>query len=381
MNNEILPRWGLQEVNFVETDADKVKAEVLSVYESETGRTLATADPRRLDLLSMAALFIQERVCANTAAQQTLLTYAQGLYLDALGEFVSVKRKPACGAVTTLRFRLSQALANAYSIPAGFEVTTGELVFTTDEELVIAPGELTGDVSATCKIYGAEGNSYLPGQITTIVTPMAFLASVTNTTTTSGGADTESDADFAERIRLAPNSFSVAGPKKAYIYHAKSVSPAIIDVEVASPDPGEVHVYPLLEGGELPSETILEQIGDCLSSDSIRPLTDHVSVLQPVSVNYQINVDYWVLESDKGKAETIRANVEQAVEEYRLWQQSKIGRDITPMQLIQKVAAAGASRIDGNTMLPNAFVKLDENEVAQCAKTNVTVTYKGYKEE
>ena len=379
MSNEVLPRWGLQEVNFVETDAEKVKAEVFSVYESETGRTLATADPRRLDLLSMAALIIQERVCANTAAQQTLLTYAQGLYLDALGEFVSVKRKEACGAVTTLRFQLSQALANAYSIPAGFEVTTGDLVFTTDEELIILPGELTGDVSATCKIYGVEGNSYLPGQITTIVTPMAFLASVTNTTTTSGGADTESDADFAERIRLAPNSFSVAGPKKAYIYHAKSVSPAIVDVAVTSPDPGEVHIYPLLEGGELPSETVLEQVGDYLSSDSIRPLTDHVSVLQPVSVDYQIHVDYWIGESDKGKAETIRTNVEKAVEEYRLWQQSKIGRDITPMQLIQKVAAAGASRIDSSTMQPSGFIKLEENEVAQC--TNVTLIYKGYKEE
>lgn len=379
MSNETLPRWGLQQVNFVETDADKVKAEVFSVYESETGRTLATADPIHLNLSGIAALSIQERVCANQAAQQTLLTYAQGLYLDALGEFVSVKRKEACGAVTTLQFRLSQALANAYSIPAGFEVTTGSLVFTTDEELVIPPGQLTGDVSATCKIYGTKGNSYLPGQITTIVTPMAFLASVTNLTTTSGGADTESDADFAERIRLAPNSFSVAGPRKAYIYHAKSVSPAIVDVAVTSPDPGEVHVFPLLEGGELPSETILEQVGDYLSSDDIRPLTDHVSVLAPVASEYEINVDYWILEADKGRSETIRANVEKAVEEYRLWQQTKIGRDITPMQLIQKVAAAGACRIDSATMLPAGFVKLEENEVAQCS--SVTVTYKGYKEE
>lgn len=379
MSNETLPRWGLQQVNFVETDADKVKAEVFSVYESETGRTLATADPIHLNLLGIAALSIQERVCANQAAQQTLLTYAQGLYLDALGEFVSVKRKEACGAVTTLQFRLSQALANAYSIPAGFEVTTGGLVFTTDEELVIPPGQLTGDVSATCKIYGTKGNSYLPGQITTIVTPMAFLASVTNLTTTSGGADTESDADFAERIRLAPNSFSVAGPRKAYIYHAKSVSPAIVDVAVTSPDPGEVHIFPLLEGGELPSETILEQVGDYLSSDDIRPLTDHVSVLAPVASEYEINVDYWILEADKGRSETIRANVEKAVEEYRLWQQTKIGRDITPMQLIQKVAAAGACRIDSATMLPDGFVKLEENEVAQCS--SVTVTYKGYKEE
>lgn len=379
MSSEILPRWGLQEVNFLETDADKVKAEVFSTYESVTGRTLATADPHRLDLLGVAALTIQERSCTNAAAQQNLLTYAQGEYLDALGMFLSVFRLEASCAVTTFKFKLSQALANAYTIHAGFEVTNGVVTFSTDDELVIPPGELYGEVSASCKTVGVSGNGYLVGQITTIVTPMTFLESATNTTATTGGADAESDADFAERIRLAPNSFSVAGPKKAYMYHAKSVSPAIVDVAVTSPDPGEVHIYPLLEGGELPSETVLEQVGDYLSSDSIRPLTDHVSVLAPIASEYQINVDYWILEADKTKAETIRANVEKAVEEYRLWQQSKIGRDITPMQLIQKVAAAGASRIDATTMQPSGFVSLGEDEVAQCK--NVTITYKGYKEE
>ena len=379
MSSETLPRWGLSEVNFVEADAEKVKADVFSEYESVTGRTLETADPRRLDLLSIAALFIQERACANAAAQQTLLTYAQGEYLDALGMFLSVFRLEASNAVTTIRFKLSQALANAYTIHAGFEVTNGVVTFATNEELVIPPGELYGEVPASCKTVGVSGNGYLAGQVTTIVTPMTFLESATNTTTTSGGADAESDADFAERIRLAPNSFSVAGPKKAYMYHAKSVSPAIIDVAVTSPDPGEVHIYPLLEGGELPSETVLEQVGDYLSSDSIRPLTDHVSVLAPVANEYRINVDYWILEADKTKAETIRAAVEKAAEEYRIWQQSKIGRDITPMQLIQRVAAAGASRIDSETMQPAGFVALGEDEVAQC--TSVTVTYKGYKEE
>lgn len=379
MSNEILPRWQMKDVNFVDSDAEKVKEIAFGIYESITERTLATGDPMRLVLLSQVAMFIQAFSCINTAGQQNLLTYAQGAYLDAMGLFVSTFRLEASSAVTTIKFKLSQALANAYTISAGFEVTNGVVTFATDEELVIPPGELYGEVSATCKTVGESGNNYLAGQITTIVTPMTFLESATNTTTTTGGADAETDAEFAERIRLAPNKFSVAGPRKAYIYHTKSVSPAIIDVAVPDSDPGEVRIFPLLEGGELPSETILEQVYDHLSADDIRPMTDHVTVLAPTAHEYVINIDYWVLESDKGKAETIRTNVEKAVEEYRLWQQTKIGRDITPMKLIQGVAAAGAARIDSATMTPNEFVSLGEDEVAQC--TAVTITYKGYKEE
>ena len=69
----------------------------------------------------------------------------------------------------------------------------------------------------------------------------------------------------------------------------------------------------------------------------------------------------------------------EAVESYRLWQQSKIGRDIVQDELIAKVNAAGAARIDRTTLLPVAFTALGATEVAQC--TGVTVNFKGYKDE
>lgn len=333
----------------------------------------------RLVLLCFAYLFIQERICVNTSARQNLLTYAQGPYLDALGVFLSVDRLQASYAVTTIKFKLSRALANAYVISSGFEVTNGNVTFATDDELVIPPGELYGEVSATCKDIGEAGNGYLAGQITTVVKPMTFLESATNTTATVGGADAETDDEYAERIRLAPHSFSVAGPEKAYVYHAKSVSSAIIDVAVTSPEPGEVNVFPLLEGGELPSETLIEEVADHLSADDVRPLTDHVTVAAPKKREYAINLDYWILESDKDKADAIRANVETAVEAYRTWQQTKIGRDITPDVLIHNAIVAGAIRVDRSTLSPADFVSVADDEVAQC--TGVTINYKGYKTE
>ena len=377
---ETLPRWDLPEVSFVETDPEAIKAEIVSRYENAAGRTLATADPIRIFLLSVADEIIQQHVLINMAAQSNLLSYATGEYLDALGEYLLVSRLPASKAVTNIRFTLSQALEEVYVIPAGTEITNGIVTFATDEELVIAAGDLTGDVSASCTVAGVAGNGYLPGQISTIVRPMTFVDLAENTNATYGGADIESDEDYAERIRLAPNAFSVAGPIKAYVFYTQSVSSAIIDVSVDSPTPGVVNVYPLLEGGVIPDQTLLDKVLEKLSAEDVRPLTDDVHALQAEAVTYTINVRYFIKNSDKNKAETIRANVAAAVENYRLWQQGKIGRDIVPAELVRAVMNAGAARLD-NTLSPNAFRELTKTQVAQCDKDEgVTVTFGGFVE-
>lgn len=376
---ETIPRWGLAPVNFLETDAETIRSQIITGFEQASGDTLAAGDPRRLFLLSIADVIIQQRTAINLAAQQNLLSYAQGGYLDALGQLLAVERMAESKAVTTIEFTLSQALGSVYTIPAGTQVTNGVVTFETDEDLLIPIGETTGEVSASCTVAGPVGNDYLAGQISTIVTPMTFVSGAQNTTITTGGADAESDPDFADRIRLAPNSFSVAGPEKAYVYHAKSVSPAIIDVKVNSPTPGEVDVYVLLTDGTLPTEDTLEQIEEHLSDENIRPLTDYVVVKAPTASNYEIELHYWISQEDSSKAAQIQADVEAAVEQYRLWQQTKIGRDITPGKLLQLVFAAGASRVDNSKLKPATWKKLEAMQVAQCTK--VSVVYEGYKDE
>lgn len=376
---ETIPRWGLPEVNFLETDAETIRSQIITGFEQASGDTLAAGDPRRLFLLSIADVIIQQRTAINLAAQQNLLSYAQGGYLDALGQLLAVERMAESKAVTTIEFTLSQALGSVYTIPAGTQVTNGVVTFETDEDLLIPIGQTKGEVSASCTVAGPVGNDYLAGQISTIVTPMTFVSGAQNTTITTGGADAESDSDFADRIRLAPNSFSVAGPEKAYVYHAKSVSPAIIDVKVDSPTPGEVDVYVLLTDGTLPTEDTLEQIEEHLSDENIRPLTDYVVVKAPTASNYEIELHYWISQEDSSKAAQIQADVEAAVEQYRLWQQTKIGRDITPGKLLQLVFAAGASRVDDSKLKPAAWKKLEAMQVAQCTKVNVV--YEGYKDE
>ncbi len=376
---ETFPRWNLKEVNFYETDPEKILSEIITKYEEKIGGTLASGDPRRLFLNTIAEVLIQIINSNNIAMQQGLISYAQKLYLEALGFYVQCERLQASPAVTTFEFTLSQALGNVYVIPAGFEVTNGKVTFATNKELVIEAGALTGEVAATCTTTGVIGNDYLAGQIETIVSPLTFLKSAKNITTTAGGEDIESDESYAERIHLAPNKFSTAGATGSYEYHALTVNPAIIDIAVLTPTPGVVNLYPLLTDGELPTEDVLNSVYEYVSEKDKRPATDFVEVLAPIKKEYSISIDYWINEENVTNAEGIKDAVKKAVEEYRLWQQTRIGRDITPEKLITKVINAGAARVDFTTLSPSARVKLEKNEVAQC--TGVTINYNGTEED
>lgn len=372
--SENFPRWGLPDVNFVETEPDQIRASIINRYETASGRSLAMGDPIRLFLLTIAAEIIQLRQVFNHAAQQNLLSYAQNKYLDALGVFLDCPRQEADRAVTQIQFSLTQALTGAFVIPAGFQITNGEVTFQTTEQVTIEPGGLQAVGQAECTESGVVGNGYLAGQISTIVAPLAFLATAANINESSGGSDEESDDSYAERLRLRPNSFSVAGPEKAYIFHTFSVSPAIIDVAIDSPTPGVVNVYTLLTGGELPKAAFLNEVENYLASEEVRPLTDEVHALAPTASSYSVNVDYYVLNSDAVKLDSIKTAVQAAVNDYVAWQQSKIGRDINPDELIKRVRDAGAGRVVHSTLSP-VFKTLTKSEVAQCS--SIIVTFKG----
>ena len=374
-----MPRWGLPEVSFVETNPERIQAEIIAGYEAASGRVLANADPIRTFLLSIADIIIQLKQDLNFTGRQNLLTYATGEYLDALGALMRVSRLPAAKAQTTIRVTLSKALGEVYSIPAGYQVTNGDIVFSTNEEGLIPEGELTVDIPATCETAGAAGNGFLPGELSTPIVALAFVKSAENITETSGGSEIESDDALAERIHDAPNSFSVAGPAESYKYHAFSVSSDIIDVSVVAPeaDPGTVNVYLLTKNGNLASEELKAQVLEHLSGDTIRPLTDSVHVLDPDLMEIAPYIDYSILKENQSKGAEIRANIEKAFQDYITWQEGKIGRDIDQGRLTALLDNAGAVKIWINGL---GNVELERNQVARVNRETSVLKFNGYVE-
>lgn len=361
--------YNLPEVAFVATDPETIVAEVVRSYETQSGRSIAKGDPVRQLLLAFANIIIIQRVLINETGKQNLLMYASGDNLDHIGVQVGVKRLEATASKTTIKISLSETRDKATLIPQGTRFTAGDNVFfALDEMLIIDAGVDEGSGVASCTEAGVIGNDYLPEQIKILVDPVPFVAAVSNITRSEGGSDVESDNEFRERIRIAPESFSVAGPAGAYEYHTKRASASIIDVAVSSPAPGEVEVRPLLVDGEIPGEEMLNIVLEALNDRSVRPLTDHVSVLPPSSVDYDIDLTYYIDSNSQAHLSTIRDNVVKAVNEYALWQKGKLGRNIIPSELIRKVMDAGAWRVDVSNPV---FTELRDTEVAIARDINI----------
>lgn len=367
----------LPDVKFLDTDAQAVIDSIIGGYESITGRTLAEGDPVRLFLLSLAYVIINQRTQFDAAGKSTLLYYARGAFLDHLGALRGVERLAAQPARTTLRFTLSALQASPIGIPAGTRATHDQaLYWRTTEPATIPAGELYVDVPAEAMTAGEVGNGLAPGAINGLVDPIPFVVSVENTTTTEGGADEEEDDAYRLRIYEAPAAFSVAGPAEAYVFWALSANPSIANVAAVSPSPAVVEVYPLLEGGVIPGQDVLDQVAATLSDQTVRPLADRVDVLAPDAVSYDIDVTYYIRREDQASETEIRARVDAAVGEYIAWQKGKLGRDINPDELVYLVKKAGAKRLE---ITDPAFAALAANEVAQ--EGTVSVVYGGVEDE
>jgi phage-related baseplate assembly protein len=99
----------------------------------------------------------------------------------------------------------------------------------------------------------------------------------------------ESDREYRARVQLAPEALSTAGPIGAYIYHALSAHPDVRDVGVYSPEPGSVHVLPLVRADDgIPSEEVLDAVRDRLMLETVKPLTDSLAVRAPERIDFTV---------------------------------------------------------------------------------------------
>ena len=222
-----------------------ILADMITQFQNAANRTLQPAQVERLLINDYAYRESIIRNMIQYAGMQNLLAFAVYPMIDYLGQFLGVSRLPAQPAVTTIQFTLAAALSVSFTIPAGTLVGTqdGLFQFATVAALTIPAGATQGSVNANCTTPGDEGNGYVAGQVNVQLNPNTQIATVSNTSTTGGGSDIESDAHVRARIQAAPNRFSVAGPEGAYRFYALGVDPSIIDVLVTSPAPGQVSVY------------------------------------------------------------------------------------------------------------------------------------------
>lgn len=186
----------------------------------------------------------------------------------------------------------------------------------------------------------------------------------------------ETDADYRRRIQLSLESFSTAGPRAAYAFHALT-HPQIKDVAVYGPGellvitPGDVHVYLLstVDNGEANPDTV-DAVEAILSAEDIRPLTDNVMVFSAEVTNYTIEAALFTFSGPDPLI--VLAAAEAALGLY-VSERHRIGATVTLSGIYAALHVAGVQRVE--LAEPTADIETDEVTAPYCA--SITLTHGG----
>lgn len=184
----------------------------------------------------------------------------------------------------------------------------------------------------------------------------------------------EDDDSLRQRIVLAAESFSCAGPELAYVFHAKSSHPDVLDASATSPAPGEVLVTLLSRTGDgaAPQETIdaVAAVLSPVAGNRIRPMGDLVTVASAEIVTFAIvAVIYTFAGPDRTVVlEAARAKLDAFLEESR-----RLGRNYNDSSVKAALTVAGVQRV----VLPDwEDVICDPTQAGHCAA--IEITHGGY---
>ena len=179
----------------------------------------------------------------------------------------------------------------------------------------------------------------------------------------------ESDDDYRYRIQMSLDSYTTAGSKESYIYHGLSADGDVKDIEPVSPSPGVVTIYVLSRTGDgSASEELIEKVSAALNEESIRPMTDQVTVQSAAILNYSIDAELVLLPGPDQSV--VQAAAVSALTEYTA-AQKKLGYDITLDGIYKALRQTGVQKV--NLTTPQNHISIGSGQAGHCASMNVTV--------
>lgn len=181
----------------------------------------------------------------------------------------------------------------------------------------------------------------------------------------------ESDAALRERIVLADQGRSTAGPEQWYEYHARSADIRVKDVQVYRKGSGpELGVAVLsTDNNGVPTADILAAVDAAINNPAVRCINDIIEVESAVKVVINVAADIWLLpETPASIVDGLPAVLANA-----LALEGGIGFDFNLSWLLAKLHQNGVSKVELNA--PAANVVMDANSAA--ALGTVTLTFKG----
>lgn len=188
--------------------------------------------------------------------------------------------------------------------------------------------------------------------------------------------DGESDTDLRNRTFIAPDAFTVAGPIRAYEFHALSASARVKQVSISQPIAGTVRVTvleTLQDQGDTgaPQQATLDAVTAALNDEDVRPLCDLVEVVGAAIVNYALTVEIYTL---PGADVALALSAAESAAAAFVDDQHALGRDVTLSALTHALHQPGVThRVEITS--PAATIAIDDQSAPFC--TGITITHGG----
>ena len=195
------------------------------------------------------------------------------------------------------------------------------------------------------------------------------IAPADDTTVPPTPAVMESDEDFRARIQLSPEGYTTAGSEGSYVFHGLGADADVKDIQAISQEPGKVTVYVLSRTGDgTAPQSTLDAVTATLNGETIRPMTDEVTVLSANIVNYTVTAELTLLPGPD--ATVVQQSAIDAVTEF-VESQRRIGYDVTLSGLYHALHQPGVQNV--NLTSPATSLALGDGQASYCTEINVTL--------
>ena len=179
----------------------------------------------------------------------------------------------------------------------------------------------------------------------------------------------EDDESLRERIQMAMEGLSTAGPRYAYIFHARSADGRVADASAISPAPAEVVVTVQSALGDgTATQDLLDVVAAYLSDEDRRPVADRLTVQSAEVLTYSVEAVLH-LKTTGPEAEPIRAAAEARLAAL-VNTRRRLGQEINRSALDAALHIEGVRRVE---LVDWEDVEASLTQAPYCTSYTVTV--------
>jgi phage-related baseplate assembly protein len=155
----------------------------------------------------------------------------------------------------------------------------------------------------------------------------------------------EGDDSLRERVQLAWEGLSTAGPRQSYVFHARDADGQVADASAESPSPATVVVtVQSTENDGVASPALLEAVAVHLSDEDRRPVGDRLIVQAAEIISFEVSAVLY-LSTQGPEAEPVLAAARTRLLEY-VHQRRRLGMQVVRSGLHAALHIEGVRRVE-----------------------------------